>query len=161
SAISNSVSASGADQPTCVSCSVSNPIALPVDVSVANPRAFSAGGIQGTLVDIVNLSAVSAGNISVTISPAASLQLLAPLSTGCTATQGAGGSVSVSCPNPPSSQGIQCSGNSCSLAQIPSGAAVSLFVALNPNSNATLEAPVAGDVNPANNSINLTAGGTP
>jgi len=161
SAISNSVSVSGEDQPTCVSCSVSNPIALPVDVSIANPRAFSAGGIQGTLVDIVNLSAVGAGNITVSVNPAASVRLLAPLSTGCTATQGAGGSVSVSCPNPPSSQGIQCTGSSCSLAQIPSGSAVSLFVALNTNSSATLEAPVTGDINPANNSINLTAGGTP
>lgn len=160
-AISNSVSATGVDQPTCVACSVSNPISLPVDVAVANARAFSAGGVQGTLVDIANLSAADVGPFLVSVNPASALRLFAPLSSGCTATEGAGGSVSVSCPNPPSSQGIQCTGNVCSIAGVPQGGAITVFVALNANSAASLEAPVAGDTNPSNNAINLPAGGSP
>ncbi|MCB1578767.1 MAG: hypothetical protein KDI81_15935, partial [Xanthomonadales bacterium] len=80
---------------------------------------------------------------------------------GCTATAGADGSISVSCPNPPSSQGIACSGSTCTLASLPSNSAATLFVALNPGATATVTAVVPGDADPTDNTLVLPIGGTP
>ena len=160
-AVTNTVSASGEDAPACVSCTVSNPILASVDVGIVNPRAFSAAGIPGTLIDIANMSPATASATVVTVTPASALRLFATYSGGCTATPGAGGSVTVSCPNPPTSQGVSCSANSCSLASLPQNAAVTLFVALNAGATATVTANVPGDADPSDNTVVLPIGGTP
>lgn len=160
-AVANTVSASGPDGPACVACTVSNPILQSVDVGIANPRAFSAAGIQGTLIDVANTSPATASATVVTVTPASALRLFATYSGGCTATAGADGSVTVSCPNPPSTQGVSCAGNNCSLASLPQNTAVTLFVALNAGTTATVTAAVPGDADPSDNSIVLPIGGTP
>jgi uncharacterized repeat protein (TIGR01451 family) len=157
----NVVDASGSDNPVCASCTVSNPVAQSVDVAIANARPFSAAGIPGTLIDIANMSSVAATATIVTVSPGSALRLFAAYAGGCTATAGADGSISVSCPNPPSAQGIACSASTCSLASLPSNAAATLFVALNAGATATVTAVVPGDTDPTDNSIVLPIGGTP
>lgn len=160
--IVNTASVSGADNPACVACTVSNPVLeVAIDIALSNPRAYSAGGIAGTLFDVVNLAAATVAPTRLTVSPAAALRLFAPYAGGCTATVGDDGNISVSCPNPPSSQGISCSTNTCTLASLPAGSAATLFVALNAGSTATLAAVAAGDGNTSNNSLALPVGGTP
>ena len=159
-AVVNSVDASGLDNPVCAACTVSNPVAQAVDVAIANARSFSAAGIPGTLIDIANMSTVGTAT-TVNVSPASALRLFAAYAGGCTATAGADGSISVSCPNPPSSQGIACSGSTCTLASLPSNSAATLFVALNPGATATVTAVVPGDADPTDNTLVLPIGGTP
>lgn len=159
--VANSVNASGSDNPVCASCTVSNPVAQAVDLAIANARPFSAAGIPGTLIDIANMSAVGAAATTVTVSPGSALRLFAAYAGGCTATAGADGSISVSCPNPPSAQGIACSASVCTLAGLPSSSAATLFVALNPGATATVTAVVPGDADPTDNTIVLPIGGTP
>jgi uncharacterized repeat protein (TIGR01451 family) len=160
--VSNTVSASGADNPVCVSCSVSNPVLEePLDVALSNPRAFSAGGIAGTLFDVVNLSSIAVSPVTVRVTPPAALRLFSAYAGGCTATVGDNGEIEISCPNPPSAQGISCSGNTCTVASLAQGSASTLFVALNAGSSATVSAVTPGDGNTANNSLVLPPGGTP
>lgn len=159
--VTNTVNASGPDGPVCSACTVSNPIAVDVNAGIANPRAFTAGGLAGTLLDIVNMSANTAQAAVILVTPASSVQFLAPLSSGCTATPGPDGSVLVSCPNPPSTQGINCSGNGCTIATLPANAAATLFVALNPGASATVQLLVPGDSDPSDNTLVLPLGGTP
>ncbi len=160
-AVVNSVSTTGIVGVQCDTCSTSNPIGEAIDLALVNPRAFSAGGIAGTLVDVVNLSSVTSSGSSVTVSPVASLRLLAPYASACTATTAADGVISVACPTPPQTQGISCLGNVCTLGQIAPGAAMTLFVALNGTSGASLQLVAFGDIDGSNNSIELPIGGTP
>ena len=155
----NTLAASGADAPSCSPCSTAHPVGVGVDVGVGNARPFNAAGIAGTLVDIINLSPAASQAVSVTIEPASAQTLFGVFSGGCTATPGAAGVVTVSCPSPPSAQGIQCSGGSCTIQSLPSSGAATVFVAL--QVGATLRASVAGDTNPGNNTIILPAGGSP
>lgn len=160
--IANTASASGTGNPVCVACTVSNPVQEEgIDIALSNPRAYSAGGISGTLFDVVNLASATVAPTRLTVSPASSLRLFAPFAGGCTATVGDDGNISISCPNPPISQGISCSSNVCTLTSLPQGSAATLFVALNPGSAATVSAVAAGDGNTSNNSLTLPAGGTP
>ena len=148
-------------QVTCTDCTVSNPVTGSFDLAVLNPRPFSAGGIDGTLVDVVNLSETPVSGASLSVTPATSLRLLSPFSAACTATVGDGGNVSVVCPNPPSTQGMSCVGNTCTLGELSQNMATTIFVALNAGTAATLQVGTIGDTNPSNNSIELPAGGTP
>jgi hypothetical protein len=157
----NTVNASGSDEPNCSSCTVSNPIAASTDASIANPRAFVAGTLPGTLLDIVNMSANPAQGATVVVTPASSIRFLAPYSSGCTATPGPGGSVNVSCPNPPGTQGVICANSVCTISTLPQNAAATLFVALNPGASATVQLNVPGDTDPSDNTLALPLGGTP
>lgn len=159
--ISNTVVASGSDGPDCASCSVSNPVGSSFDVALANVRPFSAGGVAGYLVDIVNTSSTVTGGINLGVSPANGIALLGAYSSGCTAVVQANGSIAVSCPNPPSAQGISCGSSSCTLTSLPANAAATVFVAPNAATSLTVTANAPGDSNTANNSVNLPAGGTP
>ncbi|MGA8277972.1 MAG: DUF11 domain-containing protein [Rhodanobacteraceae bacterium] len=152
----NSVVASGADQPVCSACSVSNPV-VPVgpgiDVALGNARAFSAAGIDGNLFDVVNLG----GDVpvTVTLSPAANVSLFGGYAAQCTADDGGGGTVVVICPDPPPMQGVTCSGATCSIASLPQGATITLFAAPTGNSMLTAHANAAGDGNPDNDMLDL------
>lgn len=159
--VDNTVQASGQDGPVCSSCTVSNPIVADVDTGIANARAYNAGGLAGTLFDIVNMSATTAQAASVVVTPASSVRFLAPNASGCTATPGGGDSIVVSCPSPPSTQGISCSGNGCAIATLPQNAAATLFVALNAGTSATVQLTVPGDSDASNNTLVLPLGGTP
>ncbi|MGB0133545.1 hypothetical protein, partial [Dokdonella sp.] len=159
--VTNTVDASGQDGPACSACTVSNPIVADVDAGIANARAYNAGGLAGALIDIVNMSATSTQPASVVVTPASSVRFLAPNASGCTATPGDGGNVTVSCPSPPSTQGINCSANSCTIASLPQNGAITLFVALNGGTSATVLLNVPGDSDPANNTLVLPLGGTP
>ncbi len=160
--ISNTVRASTVNsEVTCMDCTVSNPVAGSFDIASMNPRPFSAGGVNGTLIDIVNLSETPVSGASLGVTPAASLRLLSPFSAACTATVGADGSVSVACPDPPSTEGINCAGSTCTLGELAQNMATTVFVALNENTTATIQVGTVGDSNPSNNSIELPAGGTP
>ncbi|MBL0164087.1 MAG: DUF11 domain-containing protein [Xanthomonadales bacterium] len=160
--ISNTVRASTVNgEIPCMDCTVSNPVEGSFDVALMNPRPFSAGGVNGTLIDVVNLSAAPVSGASLNVTPAASLRLLSPFSAACTATVGDDGSVSVACPNPPNTEGIHCTGNTCSLGELLQNMATTVFVALNENTTATVKVATLGDSNPSNNSIELPAGGTP
>lgn len=157
----NTLAASGVDAPLCSPCATAHPVVAQVDISVGNARPFSAAGVSGTLVDIVNLSSTAATALVVIVEPASAIEIFGVYSNGCTATPGAGGSTVVSCPVPPSSQGIQCSADRCTIQGLPSDGAATLFVALRPQTSATLRVEVPGDTNPGNNSITLPVGGNP
>jgi len=161
--VRNSVAASGVDGPVCSGCVAVNPVGVGADVALGNPRPFSAAGIAGTLFDVVNLSSASASAVEVTLTPASATRLLAVFASGCTANAGANpGSVEVSCPNPPSTQGVSCVANRCTVASLAQGTAVTLFVALNPGAGpAIVRGEVAGDPDPSNNELALPQGGTP
>ena len=160
-AVFNSVSATGVVGVQCVTCITINPIGEPIDLALVNPRAFSAGGVAGTLVDVVNLSSIPSPGSSVSISPLSALRLLSPYASACAATAGADGSISVACPSPPEMQGISCLGAVCTLGEIAPGAAMTVFVALNGASVATMQLVAIGDADGSNNSIELPVGGTP
>ncbi|HET9033635.1 MAG TPA: hypothetical protein VFN25_12110 [Dokdonella sp.] len=160
-AVVNSVSATGISNISCQSCSVSNPVGQAIDLALMNPRPFSAGGVAGTLIDVVNLSPTPSSMSQVSVSPASSLFLLAPYASACTTTTDDQGNTSVICPSPPESQGIQCSGATCTLGQLSQGGALTVFVALNGSSAATMQLSASGDSDTSNNSIELSAGGTP
>ena len=155
----NTLAASGADTPACSPCATTHPVGTAADVGVGNARPFNAAGIAGTLVDIINLTSTATPTVSVTIEPASAQTLFGVYSGGCTATPGTGGAVTVSCPSPPSAQGIQCSGATCTIQSLPASGAATVFVAL--QAGATLRASVAGDTNPGNNAITLPPGGSP
>ena len=160
--ISNTVRATtSTGDVTCMDCTVSNAVEASFDIALMNPRSFSAGGIEGTLIDIVNLSEVQVSGASVAVSPASSVRLLSPFSGQCTATVGDDGNVTVVCPQPPSNQSINCVGNTCSIGELSQNMAATLFVALNPNSSATVRVDAVGDFDPSNNTIELPMGGTP
>lgn len=160
--ISNTVRATAATgEVSCMDCTVSNPVEASFDIALMNPRPFSAGGIDGTLIDIVNLSEVPVSGASLIVTPASSLRLLSPFSGACTATVGDDGNVIVVCPDPPSTQGINCSGNTCSFGGLSQSMATTVFVALNENAAVTVSLAAVGDSNPSNNSIELPVGGTP
>ena len=154
--VRNVVEAAGIDNPTCTTCSVSNPVGLPFDLALRNARPFSAAGIQGVLVDVVNLSPTAANAVPVVLSPASARRLFAVSSGGCTAA-GSGGNVVVTCPNPPNAQGISCSGSTCTVAQLVQNTATTLFVALNPGVGATLSVDMPGDGDASNNTLVLEA----
>ncbi|MEO7936514.1 MAG: hypothetical protein ABIR27_09685 [Dokdonella sp.] len=160
-AVVNSVSATGIVGVQCATCSTSNPIGAPIDLAFANPRAFSAGGIAGTLIDIVNLSTVTSPGGSVSVSPASALRLLSPFASACTAVTNVDGSVSVACPAPPQSQGINCVGTTCAIGEIAPGSAMTVFVALEGTAAATVQLSAIGDIDGSNNSIELPIAGTP
>ena len=160
--LSNTVRANAVNnEVTCMDCTVSNPVTGSFDLAVMNPRPFSAGGVDGTLIDVINLSQTPVSGASLTVTPATSLRLLSAFSAACTATVAEGGEISVACPNPPSSQGINCAGAICSLGNLPQNMASTIFVALNAGAAATVQVGTVGDTNPSNNSIELPAGGTP
>lgn len=159
--VTNTVNATGSDGPACSPCTVSNPIAAGIDASIANARAYVAGGMAGTLFDIVNMSASTAQAASVVVTPASAVRFLAPYSSGCTATPGTGDSIVVSCPSPPDSQGINCSANICTVGSLPQNSAVTLFVARNAGATATVQLIVPGDSDPSDNFLELPPGGTP
>src|SRR5690606_37384302 len=96
----NTVEASGVDAPRCVSCTVANPMPViaSADIALRNARAFSAAGIQGALIDVVNLPSTTAMGVPVRLTPPSTQRLLATFAGGCTATNSAGGNVTVSCP---------------------------------------------------------------
>lgn len=160
-ALVNSVSATGISDINCDSCSVSNPVNQAIDLALMNPRPFSAGGVAGTLIDVVNLSPTPSSMAQLSVSPASSLRLLAPFASACTTTIDDEGNVSVSCPSPSESEGIQCSAATCLLDQVSQGGALTVFVALNGSSAATVQISAPGDSNGSNNSIELSSGGTP
>lgn len=147
------------------SCRVSVATAINVathaDIALRNPRPYSAAGINGTLIDVVNLSAITANAIPVRLTPASARRLLATFASGCTATTGSAGSVTVNCPNPGIAQGVRCLDGVCTIDQLAQNAAVTLFVALNDGATATLRAEAAGDPNSDNNAIVLPTGATP
>ncbi|MEZ5463066.1 hypothetical protein [Dokdonella sp.] len=159
--VTNTVDASGSDGPVCSSCTVVNPIATGIDAGIANARPFSAGGLSGTLIDIVNMAEVTAQAATVIVTPSSSLSFLAPFASGCTASAGTGDSVVVNCPNPPSTQGVQCSANLCGIDSLPQNTAVTLFVATIPGSSVTVRLSVPGDADQSDNTIVLPIGGTP
>ncbi len=160
-AVVNSVSATGVDDIVCDNCSVSNPVGQAIDVALLNPRPFSAAGIAGTLVDLVNLSPTSSSMSQLSVTPVSSLRLLSTFASNCTTATDDQGNVSVACPTPPETQGIQCSGATCTVGQLSQGGALTVFVALNAAATATLQISAPGDSNNSNNSIELPAGGTP
>lgn len=154
--LSNSVVASGADQPVCSPCSVSNPVVQAVpgtDVALGNARAFSAAGIDGNLFDVVNLA--GAVPVTVTLSPAANVSLFGGYAAQCTADDGSGGTVVVICPDPPPMQGVACTGSTCTIASLPEGATITLFAAPAGNSELTAHASAPGDGNPGNDTLDL------
>ncbi len=157
----NTITVDGGDGAACSPCSVVHPVSAAVDITLRNARPFSAAGIAGTLIDVVNLEPSVASNIMLSLSPVASRRLFALYSSGCTATPGPLGQVHVSCPSPPQSQGASCSGSQCTIALLPANTAVTLFVALNAGTTATLTAVAAGDIVPTNNTIELSAGDAP
>jgi hypothetical protein len=69
--------------------------------------------------------------------------------------------VVVSCPNPPSTQGVACSANICEIDSLPQNTAVTLFVAVNAGSSVTVRLSVPGDADQSDNIIVLPVGGTP
>lgn len=157
----NTLAASGADAPACAPCSTVHPVAGTVDIEVTNLRPFNAAGVAGVLVDIVNPSADAASMLVATVEPASAIELFGVYSGNCTATSGPGGAVVVSCPTPPSSQGIQCSGNQCTIQMLGQNGAATLFIALAAQTSASLRVDVPGDPDPGNNIIVLPAGGNP
>lgn len=161
--VRNSVSASGADAPVCAGCVAVNPVGVGADVALGNPRAFSAAGIAGTLFDVVNLSATTASAVDVTLSPGSAIRLFATFASGCTASAGGvPGSVVVTCPSPPSQQGVSCSADRCTVASLGQGAAVTLFAALNPGAGpAFARVEVEGDPDVSNNELALPQEGSP
>ena len=160
--LSNTVRATaGNNSVTCMDCTVSNIVEGSFDLALLNPRPFSAGGINGTLIDVVNASAMSVPGTTLDVTPASALRLLSPYSGSCTASVGDDGNVSVACPVPPSPQGVSCSGNTCSVGTLDPATASTIFVALNGSAPATVRISTTGDSNPSNNSIELPVGGTP
>lgn len=160
--LSNTVRANaGNNGVTCMDCTVSNLVEGSFDLALVNPRPFSAGGVNGTLIDVVNLSAMPVSGASLVVTPVSALRLLSPFSGSCTATVGDDGNVSVACPVPPSPQGVSCSGNTCSVGALDPATASTIFVALNGAAPATVRISTTGDSNPSNNSIELPVGGTP
>lgn len=167
STITNTARVAPSDSSTCnpSSCSVSVSTAVGTqvgpDIALRNARAYSAAGINGTLVDVVNVSGAAASNVPVRLTPASSRRLLAAYASGCTASPGSTGSVVVSCPNPGTTSGVRCLEGVCTIEQLASGQAVTLFVALNDGTTATLRAEGTNDINELNDSIALPIGGTP
>ena len=159
--ISNTVRATGVNGVDCSSCTVSNPVRPSYDIALVNPRPFSAGGVQGSLVDVVNLSQGSVQGATLTVTPAASVRLLGPFTSTCTTTIDPDGNVSVVCPDPPPSQGVSCTGNNCSFGELVQGTATTVFVALGDGTTATMQLSSVGDSDPSNNSVGLPAGSTP
>jgi uncharacterized repeat protein (TIGR01451 family) len=159
--VANSVVATGVAGVQCNACSVSNPIGQTVDVALVNPRPFSAAGIDGTLVDVVNLSSTIPSAVTLFINPASAVRFLAPYASACTATPDPDGNVNVACPSPPDTQGISCDASTCLLGEVPRGSAATIFVALNESSTATVQVIAAGDADGPNNSIQLPVGETP
>jgi uncharacterized repeat protein (TIGR01451 family) len=160
-AVANSVVATGVAGVQCSACSVSNPLGQTIDVALVNPRPFSAAGIDGTLLDVVNLSSTIPSAVTLFINPASAVRLVSAYSSGCTATSGPDGSVNVACPSPPDTQGISCDSSTCEIGEIPRGSAATVFVALNQSSTATVQVSAAGDADGPNNSIVLPVGETP
>ncbi len=150
--LSNSVSASGADQPACNACSTSHPITAATGVALGNVRPFSAAGINGSLFDVVNLR--GAVPVTLTASPATAVQLFGNYASGCT-TRGDGDNVVVSCPAPPPAQQLSCNGATCSIGTLAAGATVTIFVAAKGSAALTIQADVLGDVTPGNNSLQI------
>ena len=148
--LSNSVTASGSDQPACNACSINNPITVATDVALGNPRPFSAAGINGYLFDLVN----ARGAVAVTLaaSPASAVQLLGNYASGCTASDD-GGDVVVSCPPPPPAQQLTCSGATCSIGTLAAGQTITVFVAANGSAALSIQASAIGDVVPDNDSL--------
>lgn len=163
----NTLSASGIDAPTCSACTVVHPVEPPppppsVDVALRNPRAYTAGGVPGTLFDVANLSSNRSGRISVSATPASALRLFASSVPGCTATSGAGGSVVVGCPSPPSpSEAVTCYANNCIVSQLGAGSNVTLFIALNAGASLGVKAETDNDSDTSNNTLTLPVGATP
>jgi uncharacterized repeat protein (TIGR01451 family) len=157
----NSVVATGVAGVQCNACSVSNPIGQSVDVALVNPRPFSAAGIDGTLLDVVNLSSTIPSAITLFVNPASAVRLLSAFSPECTSTTDPDGSVNVSCPSPPDNQSISCDASTCLLGEIPRGSVMTVFVALDESSTATVQVTAAGDADGPNNSIVLPVGETP
>ncbi len=156
--VRNVVEAAGIDNPACTTCSVSNPVGLPFDLALRNARPYSAAGIQGVLVDVVNLTPTAATAVPVVLAPASARRLFGVSSGACTASGGSGGSpIVVTCPNPPSAQGVNCAGATCTIARLAQNGAITLFVALNAGAGATLTVDVPGDGDPANNTLVLEA----
>ncbi len=160
-AVVNSVTATGVNGIACNSCSVSNPIAQIIDLALMNARPFVAGGISGTLIDVVNLSDIASAGSTVSVSPASALRLTSPFSSECTAVTGADGEVSVICQSPPETEGISCLSGGCVLGAIAPGAAMTFFVALDGSSAATVQLSALGDPDTSNNTIVLPAVGAP
>jgi uncharacterized repeat protein (TIGR01451 family) len=159
--VANSVVATGVAGVQCNACSVSNPLGQTVDVALVNPRPFSAAGIDGTLVDVVNLSSTIPSAVTLFVNPANAVRFLAPYASACTTSTDLDGNVNVACPSPPDLQGISCDASTCSLGEIPRGSAMTVFVALNESSTATVQVTAAGDADGPNNSIELPVGETP
>ena len=160
-AVVNSVTATGVNGISCSSCSVSNPVQQVIDLALMNPRRFVAGGISGTLIDVVNLSDIASAGSTVSVSPASALRLASPFSSECSAVTGADGEVSVICQSPPETEGISCLSGGCALGEIAPGAAMTIFVALDGSSAATVQLSALGDPDTSNNTIELPAGGAP
>jgi uncharacterized repeat protein (TIGR01451 family) len=158
--LNNSVTATGPDAPTCSACSVSSPVAAATDVALANPRAFVAAGINGTLFDVVNRRV--AVPVTVTVEPAADVLLLGSYAAACTASIDDGAIVVVACPTPPAAQNVNCTGATCSIAALPQGVTLTVFVAANGSASLTVHASAAGDANPDDNTLVIAgSAGTP
>jgi uncharacterized repeat protein (TIGR01451 family) len=160
--VRNGVTASGADEPVCSACTVANPVAATGtgnDVALGNVRAYSAAGIDGNLFDVVN----RAGDVpvQVSLSPDSDVRLFAAYSAHCSADDGDDGSVVVTCPDPPPMQAVSCSGATCTIANLPEGATITLFAAPDGARALTAHAGVADDGVPDDNDLVLPAPGAP